>query len=157
MFPPLTTAGQRGNHTFNLESGRGLASSRVAAVLPGIGVVQVANDQRVHLPLVLDAALVAGADHGRALLPLHGGVRLGHLAGQVGSATLLQLQVVQLLHEGAWGSCGERRTALLQQPHPASPPGQSWVCVVTFGTRLKRNEQRKVLAWAIFQKSFYIS
>lgn len=113
----------------------------MAAVLPGVGTVQVVDDQRVHLPLLLDAALVAGVDHRRALLPLHGDIRLGHLAGQVGSATLLQLQVVQRLHKGDRGSCGERGSALLQHPHPAPPPGQSWVSVVTLRTRSKRNKQ----------------
>ena len=52
-------------------------------------MIQIMNDQRVHIPLLLDAALLAGADHGRAFLPLHRHIRLGHLTGEVSRATLL--------------------------------------------------------------------
>lgn len=68
------------------------------------------NHQRVHIPLLLDAALLAGADHGCAFLPFHRDIRLGHLTGQVSRATLLQLQAVERLHKGDRSSCGEEGT-----------------------------------------------
>lgn len=87
--PPLTSAEQRGNHTFNLEFGSGLPISAVAAILPGVLTVQILNDQCVDLPLLLDAELLVRADHRGAFLPLHWDVRPGYLTGQVSRATLL--------------------------------------------------------------------
>lgn len=79
----------------------------MAAVFSRVLTVQIVNDQRVHVPLPLDAALLAGVDHRRAFLPLHGDVRLGHLAAQLSRAALLQLQIVQGLYKGDWSNCGE--------------------------------------------------
>lgn len=68
------------------------------------------DDQRVNVPLLLDAALLAGADHGRAFHPLHRDIGLGHLTGQVSRATLLQLQAVERFDKGDWSNCGEEGT-----------------------------------------------
>lgn len=79
------------------------------------------NDQRVHIPILLDAALLAGADDRCAFLPLHRDVGPGHLAAQVGCATLLQLQAVESLHKGDWSGCREEMQTLLHVWNPALP------------------------------------
>lgn len=121
----LASAEQRENHTFNFQPGRGLPISRVAAVFSRVLTVQIVNDQRVHVPLPLDAALLAGVDHRRAFLPLHRDVRLGHLTTQVSRAALLQLQILEDLYKGDWRNCGEDGTDTAANGESSTAPDQN--------------------------------